>query len=236
MGEGREVPGGKVSVRRPSLARLSRYPAEHGAGEEVTLTGVSLRIPRDLGYDAWERVGRQLNDVIDSSAWWLGDWLIFGKERYADSYRQAIRAAGLSYQTLRNYAWVARRFTPAERRGRLTFQHHAEVVSLPKEVREKLLDLAEEQDWSTKQLRERVKGKAVTAKAKQTEAQATSRLPAIEVVRDQLATWRRAAEEAGHDLESWVVAVLDGAASVLLSVGPAEPAQSPCPPRTGERS
>lgn len=224
MGDVSHVLGRKSASGQPSLARLSRGWSERDAGSEVTLTGVSLQIPRELGYDAWERVGKQLNGFIDSSAWWLGDWLIFGKERYADSYKQAIRAAGLSYQTLRNYAWVARRFTPAERRAQLTFQHHAEVVSLPKDAREKLLDLAERQDWTTKQLRERVKGKAVTAKAA---GEATSRLPKIEVVRDQLTNWRRAADEAGHDLESWVVAVLDGAAALrLAAASPVESSQA----------
>jgi len=232
MGDVSHVLGMKGASGRPPLARVSRSWPERDAGNEVTLTGVSLQVPRELGYDAWERVGKQLNGFIDSSAWWLGDWLIFGKERYADSYKQAIRAAGLSYQTLRNYAWVARRFTPAERRTQLSFQHHAEVVSLPKDVREKLLDLAERQDWTTKQLRERVKGTAVAAKAA---GAATSRLPTIEVVRDQLTNWRRAADEAGHDLESWVVAVLDGAAALRLAVSPAESPQPPHTVQAGER-
>ncbi|GAA1985359.1 LmbU family transcriptional regulator [Catenulispora subtropica] len=222
MGNLNDVNDKTVAPRRSSLDRLSRGAAEADTGNGVTLTGVSLQIPRELSYDAWERVGKQLNGVIDSSAWWLGDWLIFGKERYVDSYQQAIRAAGLSYQTLRNYAWVARRFAPAERRAQLTFQHHAEVVSLPKEVREKLLDQAEQQDWTTKQLRERVRGKAArpprpAAARGAGAAGGTFRLPKIEVVHDQLTTWRRAADEAGHDFESWVVAALDRAAAVFLN-------------------
>ena len=37
----------------------------------------------------------------------------------------------LDYQTLRNYAWVARRFAMSRRRDTLSFGHHAEVPALP---------------------------------------------------------------------------------------------------------
>src|SRR6266545_6028251 len=93
--------------------------------DRVLMTRVGLCIPADLSYEDWERAGSQLAGIVDSSSWWLGDWLVYGKKQYSDRYRRAIHAAGLQYQTLRNYAWVARRFELNRRRPKLSFQHHA---------------------------------------------------------------------------------------------------------------
>jgi hypothetical protein len=41
-----------------------------------------------------------------------------------------IVATGLDYQTLRNYAAVARRFELSRRRDNLSFHHHAELCAL----------------------------------------------------------------------------------------------------------
>jgi hypothetical protein len=68
--------------------------------------------------------------VSSTTRRWLGDWLIFGRYKYGTRYRQAIGATGLDYQTLRNYAVVARRFEPSRRRSTLRAQHHAEVSAL----------------------------------------------------------------------------------------------------------
>jgi len=102
--------------------------------------GVGLHMPAELSFEDWARAGRQLSRIVDSSAWWLGDWLVFGKSNYSDCYQLAIQRAGLRYQTLRNYAWVARRVPVSRRRAKLTFQHHAEIASLPIEEQNRLLD------------------------------------------------------------------------------------------------
>jgi hypothetical protein len=127
-----------------------------GAAEPL-LTSVGLRIPGELTYEEWVQVGHDLAEIVDWSAWCLGDWLVFGKRHYTDGYIRAIRSAGLKYQTLRNYAWVSRRFALDRRRPRLSFQHHAEVASLPVGKKDWWLDRAERGMWTTKQLRNRIR-------------------------------------------------------------------------------
>jgi hypothetical protein len=46
-------------------------------------------------------------------------------------YREAVERAGLDYQILRNYAWMAGRFELSCRRDSLSFGHHAEVAPMP---------------------------------------------------------------------------------------------------------
>ncbi|MGW9428153.1 LmbU family transcriptional regulator [Streptomyces decoyicus] len=189
-------------------------PVGPPAGQVLT-TGVGLEIPAALSFDDWERAGRQLARLVDSSCWWLGDWLVYGKAHYVDRYQRGICAAGLQYQTLRNYAWVSRRFDLARRRAKLSFQHHAEVASLPQGEQDVWLERAEHEMWSTKQLRNAIRDeRADIAPPKVKKAVAVRRL---EVPDNRVQRWRQAAEQSGIDLENWVMATLDREAGEALA-------------------
>lgn len=119
-------------------------------------TGIVL--PRQLPYPKWVSIGRQLAAVNTSSAWCLGDWLVYGEDAYSGRYRDAVEQTSLDYQTLRNYAWVARRFSMSRRRDTLSFAHHAEVAGLPEHEQDFWLRKAEEHAWSRNRLRQEVRG------------------------------------------------------------------------------
>ncbi|AZM51497.1 antibiotic biosynthesis protein [Streptomyces sp. WAC 01529] len=181
--------------------------------EQVLTTNVGLHIPIGLAFEEWERAGRQLSGLLNSSSWWLGDWLVYGKDHYADRYELGIRAAGLQYQTLRNYAWVSRRFEVERRRHALSFQHHAELASLHVEEQDAWLDRAERMKWSTKQLRHALKAQR-EGTTQEPEAVATTRR--LAVPDNRLQWWHKAAVEAGTELGDWVTATLDAAADQVL--------------------
>jgi hypothetical protein len=65
---------------------------------------VGLRIPAGLPFDVWERAGYRLTQVMDSSAWCIGDWTEHGKREFEDRYRRVIDTVGPEYQAVRNYA------------------------------------------------------------------------------------------------------------------------------------
>ncbi|WP_229911421.1 LmbU family transcriptional regulator [Streptomyces aurantiogriseus] len=176
-------------------------------------TNVGLQIPAGLSFEDWERAGRQLSGLVNSSSWWLGDWLVYGKDHYTDRYERGLRAAGLQYQTLRNYAWVARRFDLSRRRATLSFQHHAELASLPVGEQEEWLDRAEQMKWTTKQLRTalRVAHGGGARGAAQVEEKRRIAVPGSRVQ-----WWHAAAERAGVEFEQWVLATLDNAAKEAL--------------------
>jgi hypothetical protein len=176
-----------------------------------TSTGLDVRVA--LTYDSWERLGRSLMGMANASAWHLGDWLIFGQDRYDDRYREGVERAGLDYQTLRNYAWVARRFEQSRRRAGLSFQHHAEVASFPPPQQDMWLNRAERLGWSRNELRRRLREEARLGPS-----DSRTIVPSFEVPRDCLESWARAADSSGARLDEWMVATLDEA------VGVAEPA------------
>jgi hypothetical protein len=178
---------------------------------------VGLHIPTILSFDEWELAGRRLSGIVDSSCWWLGDWLVYGKDQYSDRYQRGIAAVGLQYQTLRNYAWVARRFPLNRRRAGLTFQHHSELASLLPEQQDKWLDRAEQENWTTKQLRSALR----LARRRAVPGQAPAEIETVKqltVPGSRVEWWSRAAEQSGTALEQWVLSTLDRAAELILNV------------------
>lgn len=207
--------GARGGPAAPPAQSASQQPRPAGASPrrgQVLTTRTSLQMPELMAYDEWERAGRQLADVLDSSSWWLGDWLVYGKDHYIDRYQRGIRAVGLSYQTLRNYAWVARRFPCPRRRAGLSFQHHAELASMPAEEQDRWLERAEQQQWTTKQLR----GALRAARRSRQQAAVAEPSRRFDLPGSRLAWWHKAAEQSGVDFEAWVTATLDSAAATAL--------------------
>ncbi|GGP72806.1 LmbU family transcriptional regulator [Streptomyces abikoensis] len=166
----------------------------------------ALRIPSGISLDAWQHLGRQIQELSNSSAWWLGDWLIYGQSEFPNRYKHAIAQTSLDYQTLRNYAWVARRFDVGQRHAGLSFQHHAEVAGLPVDERDRWLLRAAENRWSRNELRRQVRaGRELPGRTRAVPLEMTP----DEVQRER---WQEAARYTGSDLQTWITAVLDDAA------------------------
>ena len=175
---------------------------------------LGLCFPEALSFDSWRRVGAQMKLISDSSAWWLGDWLVYGETAFSDRYKQAIAETLLDYQTLRNYAWVARRFEMSRRRDGLSFQHHAEVATLPGGEQDRWLDLAEQYRWSRNELRRQLK-----ASRRQLENGdgfdkngARQVVLQVNIAPERKRLWEEAAERSHRDLVEWMTEVLDSAA------------------------
>lgn len=173
-----------------------------------------LQLPEDLMLEEWTRLGEQIFFVWDASGWWLGDWLMYGQSKYPDRYRIALEGTPLSYQTLRNYAWVARNFSVNRRRGDLSFQHHSEVVSLSTEEQDKWLDRAARFEWSRNELRRRIK--AAFAAHNGDASQVTETQVQMKVTSERKTMWEKAAANADQDLATWMVSVLDESAGRSL--------------------
>ncbi|MEU3281907.1 LmbU family transcriptional regulator [Streptomyces antibioticus] len=178
--------------------------------EQILTTRVGLKIPTALSYDRWEKAGLYIFRIADSSAWCLGDWLVYGQECYADRYQAGVQAAGLDYQTLRNYAWVARHFESARRRENLSFGHHAEVASLPPAEADTWLDRAEQHGWSRNQLRVQLRE---SRRGNRATAPARASLPRISAPHERVERWREAASKDDRDFEEWILLTLDRAAA-----------------------
>jgi hypothetical protein len=198
-----------------------------GLSGRIAPTGLPLR--KGMSFDAWLQVGRHIAEITNASAWWLGDWLVFGQQTYSGRYRTAIRATSLDYQTLRNYAWVARRFQPSRRRDTLSLQHHAEVAALSDAEQDLWLCRAERLGWSRNQLRRQLASQRRIPET--VDARVTLR---VEVAADRRQRWREAAAMADQPLGDWMTAAADVAADAALFADHSIESVSPTMPRSVE--
>jgi hypothetical protein len=154
LGESANLSGKSANnnSRRLAIGLSAQSGADH-----ILMPRMGLHLPQRLAFDKWVTIGQQLSAVRTSSAWCLGDWLVFGEAAFTGRYRDAIELTSLDYQTLRNYAWVARRFPMSRRRDKLSFGHHAEVAGLSEPEQDFWLRKAEDLSWSRNHLRREVR-------------------------------------------------------------------------------
>ena len=148
------------AVVTPRTMPMAAPGPSMGLGVQVHRSGLQFTGQQSLGM--WEQVGSRLFSFADSSTWWIADWLVYGETTFRDRYEEAIKRTSLSYQTLRNYTWVARRFPLARRRQALSFSHHLEVVALEQPEQDYWLRKAEELTWSRNRLRAEVRASLAT--------------------------------------------------------------------------
>lgn len=180
-------------------------------GQQVTVDRTSLAMSDELSFDDWKQLGRQLTEVGDSMAWWVGDWIEQGTVVYGGKYEQALEVMPLDLGTLKNYALVARRFSEtSRRRDALSFGHHQVVAPLEPAQADEWLTAAEDNGWSVTALRDALRF------ARATPADAGARITlerlTLTVPEDRAERWKHAADEAGLSFQEWCSATLDAAA------------------------
>jgi hypothetical protein len=176
----------------------------------------ALYVDRQLPFDDWVSLGHRITIVSDSAAWWIGDWLHFGRIRYGRRrYTAVLEATDLDYQTLRNYAWVAARIPPSRRRQSLSFGHHAEVAALSEADQDRWLSRCALEHWPRSELRRR---RRIHRRNDEDLSRASSLALIVEAGRRL--RWESAATATGRPLEGWIAEVLDTAAATVLGPEP----------------
>jgi hypothetical protein len=139
---------------------------------KVQMTKTSLLIPENTDFDEWKTIGGQLKNIEGAIQFWVGDWINFGEHKFGDKYLLAMAKTGYTYDYLTRQKYVSAHFVTdagdlkplsdnvspvAFRHEGLSFSHHVEVVSLPPDVANRLLDKAESERLSRQELRSEVK-------------------------------------------------------------------------------
>jgi hypothetical protein len=194
--QGRGEPNG---VRSPARRPVS------GSGTTALTRRTSLELPLGLSISDWRYLGERIFVISDSSAWWLGDWLVYGQNLYPDRYERVINETGLDYKTLRNYAWVARKVPASGRRDKLSFQHHAEVAGLSEDQQHKWLAMAEENGWTRGELRRRIRD----SRSQGGENSLPRAVVELEVFQERQERWQMAAASSDMEFLEWIIVTLD---------------------------
>lgn len=250
--------GGSPASPQPALTPAARraqiMPAVVRPGEPVIRAGKGLQLPRRLPFERWLGIGMQLSAVSTSAAWCLGDWLAYGQNAYTGRYRQAIELTCLDYQTLRNYAWVAKRFALSRRRDTLSFAHHAEVAALAQPEQDYWLRKAEQHQWPVKHLRHQVRASLAERSADHHDQASYDQDQAsddqdqagqcqgdwaslkLRISPGRLAACQAAADKANLTLHDWATLTLEHASSNVTALATPHNDRSPSPPPSVPRA
>lgn len=134
-------------------------------GDSITTDGLSLHVQQEMTLEQWSEAVELVATLEACSPWWTGDLLAMGERAFGEKYAQGI-PDDLSPTTLRGYQWVAERVPPANRRPSLSWSHHRAVSALPPAEQSSLLDQAESDGWSVRELAQRAKGQEPQAQEK----------------------------------------------------------------------
>jgi adenine-specific DNA-methyltransferase len=108
-------------------------------------------------FEQWQECGQFIQKASGAVQLWLGDWLNYGEHKWGEKYAQAIEDTGLEYGSLRNAAYVAKQIDLSRRRDNLPFSHHQEVASLEPDKQTEVLDWAEEENATVREVRQKVR-------------------------------------------------------------------------------
>jgi hypothetical protein len=151
-----------MATALPTPSSTKRAIADRGEGGDTGHRPVKLRLAwipaSDLGHPGWVQAGQQLGAMSRVSNWWVGDWLRYGAARWGERYVEAARITGFDVKTLRNIAYVSRRFDLSRRRDQLHWSHHAEVAGLERQQQDRWLDRAIADRLSVSDLRIELRG------------------------------------------------------------------------------
>jgi len=126
---------------------------------ELDGSATGLNLPPGMTFEEWSEVGHKLARINRAWRWWAGDWLHYGEQAFGEMAAQAMNDLGVDYQTLANCAWVAGKIPPSRRRENLSWSHHEAIAGMDDPIAaDTLLDQAENQHLTTKDLRVLVKG------------------------------------------------------------------------------
>ncbi len=139
-------------------------PAINDPKFSITQTGIEFH--QDLSFDEWNDLGQKLAPVGKSIGFIIGDWINYGEKRWGDKYEEAMMRTGMAYQTLMDFAYVARKVEISLRNENLDFTHHRVVAKLKTpDEKEHWLKMAEKHKLGIRRLRKSINfGRLATEK------------------------------------------------------------------------
>jgi len=146
---------GVLEITHPDLQDVevivgpqSKLGFVHGLDEKTWLASVAFAA---LEMDTHQR-------AVDKYQFVLGDLMLRGEQALGeDAYAKAAAATGKQPETLRHYAWVAKRVPAVVRTTALTFNHHRQVAKLSSGAQMAWLARAEAEGLSVVDLKKAIR-------------------------------------------------------------------------------
>jgi hypothetical protein len=164
-------------VNTQTISGALLYRTESGAADIAEL---GLRFRQDTSFESWRSTGQRLAEWSKVLPWKAGDWAFWGESRFGNAVvEETALELGFDLDELRELALVAGRFTLGRRRSKLSIQHHAQLALFGSDdEQERLLDLAEQEGWSSRQLKNALREAALSEGAVGEDAESGAAPPA----------------------------------------------------------
>lgn len=141
------------------------------------LTPTGLEVDGDPDFGAWADCGAFIQKAGAAVQWWVGDWLNYGERKWGESYTQAVEMTGMTPDALSNLKAVAARVQLPRRRGNCSFATHAAVAYLNPADADAILDRAEAEGLSSRQVRTLVRELKAPASPEEEDDEPASEAP-----------------------------------------------------------
>jgi len=117
---------------------------------------VGLSVKRIITWDEAVAKTHTFDGLESVVQFYIGDWLEHCEKVFGEQYAQLIPTGKES--SWRVYQWVSASVKPEHRRRSLKWSHHMAVAGLLQERQVYLLDQAEQNQWTVKDLWREIKG------------------------------------------------------------------------------
>jgi hypothetical protein len=115
-----------------------------------------LKITGDPTFADWMACGHSLKKIKQGLHFAIGDWLIYGQNKWPNRYDQGMAIFGFAYSTLATDKWIAEKI-PISRRREVPFGYHRAVGGLEPAQQDEILDKAEKEKWDRETIRGEVR-------------------------------------------------------------------------------
>jgi hypothetical protein len=180
------------------LIRRGDVELLHQLEQAGALTPTALVLDGPMTFDRYESLLVLLGRIHSASKWWVGDAIVVGQRLFDETYVQATEALNLSPDGQMKCLRVALAISPSARRPSLSWWHHRLVSPrwVGPEQRDRLLDLAERERLTTRELHAHVRAlKAEGDSSGATETDAERLRELVGLTRDMLAAADRVAAD-----------------------------------------
>lgn len=133
---------------------------------KFTINPTGIQFHDELSFDEWDALGKKLAPLGKSIGFIIGDWINYGETRYGEKYERALDRTGMTYTTLANFSYVARKVEISLRNEKLDFTQHYVVAKLKTDDEKRhWLKMAEKHKLSIRRLRKSINfGRLATEK------------------------------------------------------------------------
>lgn len=107
-----------------------------------------------VAWEEWVTLWNSTERMMKSHAFWVGDALLAGQREFGEKFAEVVEAHYIDQKA--GPMWVCGKIPPSRRRPELSYSCHREVAVLEPADQEKMLALAVDNGWGSKEIHDEV--------------------------------------------------------------------------------